>query len=361
MRFGIGWRPELAAGILANLDRIDVVEILAEEYFDADRNARRALRFLRTQVPVVLHATSLGLASTEPVDRRRLDAIARVVDWLEPDFWSEHLAFVRAGSREVGHLAAPPRNDATLDGLVKNVELATRVAGSAPLLENVASLIDPPFSTYDEASWLAAVLDATPCDLLLDLHNVHANATNFGFDARDVVRAIPPERIGAVHLAGGRRIEGNRLLDDHLHEVPDPVYELLSEVHAERATVILERDGRYPPIEELLCELDRARAVNSVVRTAGVPPAAVAASHAATPDAIPFLAALYSDPSARTEFLASPYESAVAAGFDAHAAATLSEMNPADLNIAGRGFDSKRTRATGRPSASPSRCTAARK
>ena len=278
MRYGLGWRPELAAGIYGNLDRIDVVEIMAEDYFDADRRAQRALRFLRSQVPVVLHATSLGLASTEPVDPRLLDAIARVVEWLEPEFWSEHLAFVRAGSSEVGHLAAPPRNDATLEGLIRNVELATQVVGSAPLLENVASLIDPPFSTYDEAAWLAAVLDATPCDLLLDLHNVHANATNFGFDAREVVRTIPPQRIGAVHLAGGRRIEGDRLLDDHLHEVPDPVYELLSEVHAERATAILERDGRYPPIDELLCELDRARAVNSVVRTAGVPPAAVAAS-----------------------------------------------------------------------------------
>lgn len=341
MRYGIGWRPELAAGILANLDRIDVVEILAEDHFHAGRGARRALRFLRSQVPVVLHATSLGLASTQPVDRRRLDALARVVGWLEPDFWSEHLAFVRAGSREVGHLAAPPRNDATLEGLAKNVELAARVVGSTPLLENVASLIDPPFSRYDEAAWIAAVLDATDCDLLLDLHNVHANAVNFGFEATEVVRAIPPERIGAVHLAGGRRIEGDRLLDDHLHPVPDPVYDLLSEVRADRATVILERDGRYPPIEELLRELDRARAViprDRPVCSVSRPAPGTAA------DAIPFLAELYADPRARTKFLEAPYETALAAGFDAGDAATLSTIDAADLVVAGRGFDAKRAR-----------------
>jgi uncharacterized protein len=347
MRYGLGWRPELAAGILGHLDRIDVVEILAEGHFDAGPSERRALRFLRTQVPVVLHATSLGLASTEPVDRRRLDAIARVVEWLEPDFWSEHLAFVRAGGREVGHLAAPPRNDATLEGLVENVALATRVAGSAPLLENVASLIDPPFSTYGEGAWLRGVLDATPCDLLLDLHNVHANAVNFGFDARDAVRTIPPERIGAVHLAGGRRIEGNRLLDDHLHAVPDPVYELLAEVHAERATVILERDGRYPPIDELLRELDRARTAAS---SAAVPPPVVAACAAASPavpsDAIPFLATLYADGAARARFLQAPYETALAAGFTTDDAAALSAIDAEDLAIAGRGFDAKRAAAT---------------
>jgi uncharacterized protein (UPF0276 family) len=343
MRYGLGWRPELAAGIYGTLDRIDVVEIMAEDYFEADRDARRALRFLRSQVPVVLHATSLGLASTEPIDRRRLDAIARVVEWLEPDFWSEHLAFVRAGSSEVGHLAAPPRNDATLEGLVRNVEAATRVAGSAPLLENVASLIDPPFSTYDEAAWLYAVLDETPCDLLLDLHNVHANGVNFGFDAREVVRAVPAERIGAVHLAGGRFIEGDRLLDDHLHPVPDPVYELLAEVQAPRATVILERDGRYPPIEHLLHELDRARAV----RPSGAPASSrpLRRHPAGAFDAIPFLASLYSDPAARERFLNAPYETALAAGFDATDAATLSAIDTEDLAIAGRGFDAKRARA----------------
>ena len=250
MRFGIGWRPELGAAILSNLDRIDAVELLAEE---VDASHRRALRFLRRHVAIVVHGTSLGLASTELVERGRLDAIARVVEWTEAESWSEHLAFVRAGGMEIGHLAAPPRNDATLEGLVRNVELARRVVGSAPLLENVASLIDPPFSTYDEIGWMEAVTRATGCDLLLDLHNLHANATNFGFAPR-----IPRCRIGAVHIAGGKRIEGDRILDDHLHAVPDAVFAMLSEV--ETNLVILERDGRYPPFGELLAELDRARA-----------------------------------------------------------------------------------------------------
>ena len=250
MRFGIGWRPELGAAILANLDRIDAVELLAEEYGPENR---RALRFLRRYVAITVHGTSLGLASTEPVDRKRLDTMARVVEWTHAESWSEHMAFVRAGGMEIGHLAAPPRNDATLEGLMRNVDQARRVVGSAPLMENIATLIDPPFSTYDEISWMETVAHATGCDLLLDLHNLHANATNFGFAPR-----IPRCRIGAVHIAGGKRIEGDRILDDHLHAVPDEVFALLSVVTAD--LVILERDGRYPAFGELLAELDRARA-----------------------------------------------------------------------------------------------------
>ena len=31
---GMGWRPELATGILSNLDRIDVLEVIAEDFYE---------------------------------------------------------------------------------------------------------------------------------------------------------------------------------------------------------------------------------------------------------------------------------------------------------------------------------------
>ncbi|HEV7763995.1 MAG TPA: DUF692 family protein [Thermoanaerobaculia bacterium] len=361
MRFGLGWRAELGAGIIAHLDRIDVLEVLAEDFFEATRDQRKALRFLRTQVPIVLHGTSLGLASTAPVDRKRLDAIARVIAWLEPESWSEHLAFVRAGGTEVGHLAAPPRNDATLAGLVRNVEEARRVTGSLPLLENVASLIEPPLCSYDEESWLHAVLAATSGDLLLDLHNVYANGVNFGFDSEHVVRSLPGDCVGGVHLAGGRRVERGRVLDDHLHGVPNEVFALLSCVNATEANVILERDGNYPPIEVLLEELDRARdVIRSVERgswagAAGLslaphPPRSLA--HAR--DDIAFLAQLYTDEAARARFFANPEAEARSAGFNETEARDVARMNLDDLRLAARGFEKKRA-AKARSRESPSR------
>jgi hypothetical protein len=340
MRFGLGWRSAIGAGILANRQRIDVVEVMAEDFAEADPATRRALRFLGAQVPIVVHATSLGLASSERVDRRKLDAIARVVGWLEPDFWSEHLAFVRASGVEIGHLAAPPRNAATLDGLRRNVDLARQVVGTAPLLENVATLVEPPLSDYDEAEWLCAV----DSDLLLDLHNLHANATNFGFDAVDILARIPHERVRAVHLAGGRRIERDRILDDHLHEVPDPVYELLAYVGNEEATVILERDGNYPPVEDLLAELDRARTVSRrpLHSRAAVP------AVAARPGIDAFLARLYVDEGMRTRFLDAPYRVAMESGLDEASARDLAATSKEDLLLAARGFERKRD---GRPPA----------
>jgi uncharacterized protein (UPF0276 family) len=264
-RVGLGWRPKLAAGILSNLDRIDIVEVIADDFFDAPRRERRALRTLAAQTPVSLHGVSLGLASSVPVEPKRLDQMARLCAEVMPVSWSEHLAFVRGGGVEIGHLAAPPRTGATVDGALANLARATTIVGVAPQVENVATLIDPPGSDRDEATWVSEIVCGSNCDLLLDLHNLYANALNFSFDPLDFIARIPAESIAAIHLAGGKWIGAHgarRLLDDHLHDVSEPVYDLLAET-ATRATrpltVILERDGDFPDISCLLQQLDRAR------------------------------------------------------------------------------------------------------
>lgn len=361
-RVGLGWRGELAAGILAHLDRIDVVEVIADDYFDAPRRRLRALRTLASQVPVVLHGVGLGLASTEPVEMKRLERMARVVHAVEPVFWSEHLAFVRGGGREIGHLAAPPRSLATRDGAARNLERASAVVGTPPLVENVATLIDPPGSDVDEASWIASVLHQTRSDLLLDLHNLHANATNFGFDPEAFLTRIPMDRVRAVHLAGGRFVpepaqEGRprrlRLLDDHLHDAPDPVYNLLFETASrcrQPLTVILERDGAYPRMAEILGQLDRAREALRRGRArrnqAGIcpretpPPPSAAEAGPSLDEA--FLARIYVDAGARARFLADPRGEAARAGFAPHACEALAGIDRAGLELAARSFEKKR-------------------
>ena len=264
-RFGLGWRRELAVGILSHLDRIDVVEVMADDLFDAPRRERRSLRTLAAQTSVALHGVSLGVASSAPVETERLDKIARLCAEVEPQFWSEHLAFVRGGGIEIGHLTAPPRTLATVEGAAANLNRARSIVGTAPLVENIATLIDPPGSDRDEVTWISEILATSDCPMLLDLHNLYANGLNFGADPMEALAQLPMDRVAAVHLAGGRWIGGSgarRLLDDHLHDVPEPVYDLLAEVGARApypVTVILERDGRYPPIEILLDQLERAR------------------------------------------------------------------------------------------------------
>ncbi|MEO8386134.1 MAG: DUF692 family multinuclear iron-containing protein [Betaproteobacteria bacterium] len=274
-RVGIGWRGELAAGIFTNLDRIDLLELIADDHFCTAPRKLRALRTLASHTPITLHGVAMGLAGSEPTQAKRLDNMARLVDVLQPQSWSEHLAFVRAGGVEIGHLAAPPRTVQNVDAAIANIERATRIVGCAPLLENIATLINPPASKLDEATWVTDIIVGSGAALLIDLHNLYANAVNFGIEPADLLLQFPLHRVKAVHLSGGKWIPEPamddalplaaprlRLLDDHIHDVPDAVFELLTllaQHTAQPLDVIIERDGEYPDISCLLAQLDHAR------------------------------------------------------------------------------------------------------
>ena len=275
-RFGLTWHPALAPDIVRARERLDTLEVIPEVALRATRGDRDFLRILAQEIPVSLHGVSLGLASESPVEDWRLDEMARLVEEVEPEDWSEHLAFVRAGGIELNHLAAPPRTDGVLAGLTANLRRARRTVGSAPALENVATLFDPPGSTCDEQTWLCRALAATGAPLLLDLHNVCTNAVNLRYDAKAFIRALPLGRVSTVHIAGGSDAVDTETgvtlrVDDHRHDVPADVFELLTLVGAlapQPLTIVLERDGEFPPFAQMLEELERARVALAAGRLA---------------------------------------------------------------------------------------------
>jgi len=235
-------------------------------------------------------------------------------------------------------------------------------------ISGVATLFEPPGSTYDEATWIAEVLAASGCNLLLDLHNLYANASNCGFEAREFLARLPVERIAAMHLAGGQWLPGRRLLDDHCHDVPEPVYELLTEVGGrapQALTVILERDGQYPPMAHLLAQLARARealASGRQRRTAEPhphpsPPPAQGEGvspyrhtdrlldrcfSGCSPALETFLAQIYADAQVRERFLADPLGIATTAGLTASEVQAVQHIDRAGLALAASSFARKR-------------------
>jgi uncharacterized protein (UPF0276 family) len=267
-RVGLLWSSAIAPGLLGHLERVDVIEIIAEQFMTAPTSQLRALRSLGRTIPLRVHGVGLGVASASPVEQDRVDRLARLVDQVEPELWSEHLAFVRSRGVEIGHLAAPPRNATTVEGAVRNLRSAQQVVGAAPLVENIATLLDPPASDRDEATWVGEIAAGAEVGLLLDLHNLHANATNFGFSATEYLDRIPMERVSEVHVSGGETSSLGldvppRLVDDHRHDPPPAVFDLLEDLAARGPgplTVVIERDGQFPPMSALLAQVGEARA-----------------------------------------------------------------------------------------------------
>ncbi|MET0406694.1 MAG: DUF692 domain-containing protein [Cystobacter sp.] len=256
---GLGWRRQLAH-FIDTWEDVGFVEVLAEHL--PERGALpEPLRRLRARgVPVVLHGVSLGLGGAEPPSAERLSRLARLAERLGAVCVSEHLAFVRAGGLESGHLLPVARDERSLDVLADNIRQAEAALPVPLALENVASLFEWPAPAFSEAGLLTGVLERTRAWVLLDVANLYANALNLGTDAREVLRAVPRERLAYVHVAGGVR-EGGLYHDTHAHALPEGPLALLEERVAWGGPVpaLLERDDHFPSPEVLRGELEAIR------------------------------------------------------------------------------------------------------
>ncbi|MFC4106201.1 MbnB/TglH/ChrH family RiPP precursor modification enzyme [Micromonospora zhanjiangensis] len=253
---GIGWRPEIA-GFVADLPGLRFVEVVAESV-GGHHPVPEGLAALRGRgVAVVPHGVRLSLGGAEPVQPDRVAHLAEVAELFDAPLVSEHIAFVRAGDVEAGHLLPLPRTREAVDAMVANVRRTQEELPVPLALEPIAAVFDWPDDELDEATFLTEILDRTGALLLLDLANVYANARNRGDDPLALLDRLPLDRIGYVHVAGGAE-HGGVYHDTHADPVPGPVLDLIGELAARRRppALMLERDGSYPPAEALRGELD---------------------------------------------------------------------------------------------------------
>lgn len=254
---GLGWRLALAGfiGRAAAAGELGFVEVLAE-HIDPRRLPEPLVALRDRGVPIVVHGLGLSLGGAQRPERRRLRHLAACAQALHAPLVSEHLAFVRAGRLDSGHLLPVPRTSDALRVVTENIALAQMHLPVPLALENIAALIEWPDNELSEAAFLAEVLDRTGASLLVDLANLYANAQNHGTEPRSWLDCLPLDRLAYVHVAGGVE-RGGFYRDTHRHPVPAPVLHLLAELCARAVPpgVLVEWDGSFPPEEELRADL----------------------------------------------------------------------------------------------------------
>ena len=92
-------------------------------------------------------------------------------------------------------------------------------------------------AVLDEPRFISRILRRARGHLLLDLHNLHTMAENFGFAAADYLNRLELSQVIEIHLSGGSYSDGAWLpkqrvlrLDSHDSAVPEPVWRLFDEV-----------------------------------------------------------------------------------------------------------------------------------
>lgn len=259
---GVSYRAVWGSDVLLQRDRLDCLEVIAEHYLDRTPRAERELAELGAAFPLVPHGIGLSFGTDAPLDPDHLRKVARLVERVGPPWFTEHLAYTEAHGWDVGHLAPLPLTREAVDAVCRNVRLWREAVGVPLLLENITKMVVLP-GELSEAQFTTEVVERSGCGLLLDLHNLHTNAVNHGFDPFEFLETLPLERVGQIHLAGGREDEDGYRYDSHSAPPPEPVWELLRFVAArtELNAVILEWDQEQPPFEVVLREVEKAGAI----------------------------------------------------------------------------------------------------
>jgi uncharacterized protein len=271
---GIGYRAAIADWTRDNLDRFDALEITVDHCLAGSTSLRAAIFDLVGCIPLTAHGVGLSLGTDAPLDLAYLDEVAEVVERLRAPAYSEHLAFTRVPGRETAALMPLPKTEAVAESIIAKVRTVQSRVPFPFLLENITYVFEWPDSKMSDAEFLNLICRETGAGLLLDVENVHLNATNHGFDPHAFIDALRPGLVREVHMAGGVTIRDESLAkpllaDSHSHPVPDAALDLLEYTLARQtpSVIILERDDRLEAGDEILDDIARIRARVAAARS----------------------------------------------------------------------------------------------
>jgi uncharacterized protein (UPF0276 family) len=263
---GVGLRPchypDVLSRARAGELRVDWFEAISENYMGDGGRPRRVLDEVRSHLPVVLHGVSLNIGSADPLCGDYLEALAALVERVEPAWVSDHLCWTGVAGTQLHDLLPLPCTEEVVLHVARRIERVQERLGRRIAIENVSSYMGYADDALPEWEFLSAIAREADCGILLDVNNVYVSAHNQGFDPRHYIDAIPGDRVFQIHLAGHSE-QGPLLIDSHDHPVRAEVWSLYERAVRRIGPVstLIEWDDAIPGYDALEREAMRARAI----------------------------------------------------------------------------------------------------
>ena len=263
---GLGLRRGLMDKLMSNPpDDVDFMEVAPENWINVGGRLGRKFRFFTERYPFLLHGLSLSIGAPSPLNEGLLRDIRAFMQEHGIEFYSEHLSYCGDDGQLYDLMPIPFTEDA-VKYVAGRIRRAQDILGRRMAVENV-SYYTPTDTSMTEADFLLAILDEADCDLLLDINNIVVNSINHQYDPLEFMLKMPKERIKYFHQAGHFVETEDLRIDTHGAAVDQQSWQLLADAYAHFGPVptLLERDFNFPPIEELLDEVRRIKAMQNSV------------------------------------------------------------------------------------------------
>ncbi|MDF2181459.1 DUF692 domain-containing protein [Neptuniibacter sp. CAU 1671] len=254
---GLGFRRCMLDELI-NLENppFGFLEVAPENWMTLGGRMGRVFQEYTQRFPFMAHGLSLSIAGPTPLDMDFLRGLKTFFAEHNIRGYSEHLSYCS----DDGHLydlMPIPFTEEAVHYVAKRIRTVQEVLERPLAMENV-SYYAAPGAEMTEQEFLLAVLEEADCQLLLDINNIYVNSVNHRYDAEAFLRAMPPERVMYLHIAGHFNEAEDLIVDTHGSNVVDPVWQLLDVAYEHLGVVptLLERDFNIPPLPELMQEVD---------------------------------------------------------------------------------------------------------
>jgi uncharacterized protein len=257
---GLGLRRAMLADLMTmDAGAVDFLECAPDNWIGVGGAYAQQLDRLAEQYPITCHGLSLSLGGAQPLDLELLRGTRAFLDRYAVTIYSEHLSYC-ADQGHLYDLLPIPFTEEAVHHVAARIRQAQDVLGQRIAVENI-SYYAAPFQAMSEIDFIRAVLDEADCDLLLDVNNLYVNAVNHRYDASEFLAAIPTQRVTYLHVAGHYDEADDLKIDTHGASVKQDVWVLLQQTYQRLGPVptLLERDFNFPPLPQLLAEVDQIK------------------------------------------------------------------------------------------------------
>lgn len=261
---GIGLRQPHYQQVLEQKPDIAWFEVHSENFFYLDSPDSDRLNQIKKYYPLSMHGVGLSLGSADGLSKQHLAQLRNTVDYFKPQLVSEHLSWNTIDGKYTPDLLPLPYTTQSLKNFATNVKKTQDFLGRQILIENPSTYINFKSNTIAEWDFYAQLPHLTDCALLFDVNNIIVNAHNHNFNPDLYLKAINPNDVKEIHLAGatinthnGKQI----MIDDHGSKVKPAVWDLYDKTLKTigNKPTLVEWDTNIPDLAILLTEAKKAQ------------------------------------------------------------------------------------------------------
>lgn len=265
---GLGFRRGLAEDLFAAPPgSFDFVELAPENFLGFGGQRRRLLTRAQAQWPILVHGLALSLGGHDPWETSYLDQLASFMEDMKTPHYSDHLCISSANGSHSHELLPVPLTRENARHLARRIREISTAMPVPFAIENISAYGRWAEDELSEPDFITEVIERADCGLLLDVNNLYVNAGNFGLEVEEMLDRMPLQATVQIHMAGHTLRDDGLRIDTHAEPIVEDVYALLRNALARTGPVpvLLERDDRFPPMTELLAEVESIRKIGQEV------------------------------------------------------------------------------------------------